>query len=262
MASKATAENLNQSNPVTYPHAPIVEAILDIQVKFPLVPPQSQFKQFANGVSSQFPHSLEVNPVQVKMAVPLQKGEPLVDKTFGPPSGFRLTTAHNDRVLQILPRGMTFSHLPPYTDWMTFRAEAVPLWERYVELVNPKSVTRVALRYINVINIPRDHIEIMDYFNFYPHLPEEIPQAMSGLYMQVQMPQTDLGTDVTAIVNFGLAGPVQPNVTKIVLDVDISATRDIFCTTDDVFNLLDTIRNRKNHVFEASITDNTRELFK
>jgi len=68
---------------------------------------------------------------------------------------------------------MTYSHLPPYSNWNAFRDEVRPLWERYVEFVKPEAVTRIALRYINRIYIPQTVYELSDYFRLYPQIPEK-----------------------------------------------------------------------------------------
>lgn len=244
-----------------YPRAPIAEAILDVQVRTSMVPSQGVFELLAKSLSTEFPQSADLNLNQFQVSVSATPAQ--VPPSFAHThrvSGIRLT--RNERVLVIQPRGMTFNHLPPYSSWEVFQPEARQLWERYVEFVKPEAVTRVALRYINRIEIPEVTFETSDYFRLYPQLPEKIPQNMSAFFMQIQMPQSDLGPDVIAAINFTPVASNREHNTSILLDIDVFALRNLSTSSDEVFNLLDVIRTRKNNLFEACITDRTRELFR
>jgi len=226
-----------------------------------MVPSQDVFEQMAKSLFSEFPVSadLNLNQFQVSVNATPAQGPPSFAHTHRV-SGIRLTG--NERVLLIQPRGMTFNHLPPYSSWEVFQPEARQLWERYVKFVKPEAVTRVALRYINRIEIPEVTFETNDYFHLYPQIPDMIPQDMSAFFMQIQMPQVDLGPDVTAAINFAPVQPSREHSTSILLDIDVFALRNLSTSSDEVFNLLDVIRARKNKLFEACITDRTRKLFK
>jgi len=156
---------------------------------------------------------------------------------------------------------MTFSHLAPYRSWKAFSNEARPLWERYVESVKPEAVTRVALRYINRIYIPLQNYELMDYFRLYPQIPEKIPQDITGFFMQFQMPQTDLTKNGMAVINIAATPPREDGAQGVILDLDVFATCELQPSTTEIFDLLEIIRIRKNELFEACITDRSRDLF-
>jgi uncharacterized protein (TIGR04255 family) len=244
-----------------YPRAPIVEAILDIQVKWSSPPAQDTFAQLAKSLEHEYPTSQSVGEVQVSLVnAPAFDSSSVTQSVHV--SGFRLTTSQNDRILQILPRGVTFSHLPPYTSWETFRSEARLIWDGYVEYAKPVAVTRVALRYINRIEIPMERFELSDYFNLYPEVPKTITQDMSGFFMQVQMPQNDLASDITAVINFAIAGRRDDGATGMLLDIDVFAVRDLPTSAGEVFELCNLLRVRKNEIFEASISEKARELFR
>lgn len=243
-----------------YPRAPIAEAILDVQVKTPTVPSQDVFEQLAKSLAAEFPQSASLNLNQFQVNVSPAPVAPSFAHSQMV-SGMRLARG-NERVLFIQPRGMTFNHLPLYTSWEVFQPEARKLWERYVEFVKPEAVTRVALRYINRIEIPEGTFETSDYFQLYPEIPKNIQQNMSAFFLQVQLPQGDLGPDVTAAINFTPVALTKENCTGMLLDIDVFALRNLSTSSDEVFNLLDVIRARKNEIFEACITDRTRELFR
>lgn len=244
-----------------YPKAPILEAVLDIQVRASTAPSQDVFLELARSLSTEFPQfaDLNLNHLQVSLAATSELSS--VAHSFQV-SGLRLYRPQNDRVLLIQPRGMTLSHLPPYTSWEDLQPEARRLWERYVEFVKPEGVTRVALRYINKIDLPHPKIELRDYFKLYPEIPSDIPQEVNAFFLQLQMPQFDLAPDLMAAINFTPTTRRDERTVSIVLDLDLYAVRGLPTSSDEVFKLLNLIRTRKNELFEACITDKARGLFR
>lgn len=173
--------------------------------------------------------------------------------------GHRLSKADDSRVLQVRRDGFAYSHLAPYTEWAIFRAEAYPLWEKYRSAVSDAKLARCALRYINRVDIPETKIELYDYFTLYPKIPEQLPQQdVMGMAMNLQMPQLDI--ECMAVINQALAAPAKPGHISVILDIDIFRLGIETWQDSDVWAFLDKLRDRKNEIFEACITDRTREL--
>src|SRR5262249_31475046 len=117
--------------------------------------------------------------------------------------GYQFTRADERRVLTTKLDGFSYSALAPYDRWRTFIQEARELWQLYRDAFHPTVVTRVALRYINRINIPLGTtglVRLEDYLQTYPQIADDLtPNTMSGFIMQVQIPQPDI--ESTLIVN-------------------------------------------------------------
>ncbi|WP_206999820.1 TIGR04255 family protein [Trinickia mobilis] len=62
-------------------------------------------------------------------------------------TGRRLESAHGLYVLQCRTSGFTLSRLSPYGEWKELREEARRLWESFRGVVEPVTVTRIAVRY-------------------------------------------------------------------------------------------------------------------
>lgn len=175
------------------------------------------------------------------------------------PIGFRLSKSDDSRVLQLRREGLAYSHMAPYTEWATFRAEAQPLWQQYRGALPDAKLVRCALRYINRVDIPETKIEVYDYFTLYPKIPEQLPQQdVMGMALSLQMPQPDL--ECVAVINQALVEPVKPGHISIVLDIDVFRLGIETWQDLEVWAFLDKLRDRKNEIFEACITDRTREL--
>jgi len=76
--------------------------------------------------------------------------------------------------------------------------------------------------------------------------------------MQLQLPQQDL--NCMLIINEALAQPTNPGIITVILDLDLFRQQIWKNDDEDIWQFLDKLRDRKNEVFEASITDKTREL--
>ena len=243
-----------------YSKAPIAEAVIDIQVRYsePLSP--SALSEFGQSVKSQLPLSDAIRALEVGLA---SLGQDNISSTFGQRNvGSRLTDESNSRVLQVRDVGFTYSHLPPYTEWGRFRREAELLWSEFVKICKPQIVTRCAVRYINKIVMPMPKFDAQRFFNIYPTVPVGIPQDIAGLFMQLQMPQTDLDDKSAAVINIAFDSSTSVEAPTIILDFDIFKIEEIEPMSGDVWKTLERFRTRKNELFEACITEETRELIR
>jgi uncharacterized protein (TIGR04255 family) len=243
-----------------YERAPVFEAVIDLHVRYADPPRNEWFSSCHEKLAAKFPTQNPIAEMQFGM---LQDPETQAVQTqFGQQSvGLRLTSESGNRVLQIQRRGFTYSHLAPYSRWESFRQEAEEHWKTFIEVCKVTEVTRVAVRYINRIVIPAASIELYDYFSLYPKIPQGIPQDVNGYSLQLRMPQNDLGTGAIAILSMGMEGPGGGNEIPILLDIDVSRLASWRPIGSDVWDFIERLRDRKNLIFEACITNKTRELF-
>jgi uncharacterized protein (TIGR04255 family) len=100
--------------------------------------------------------------------------------------------------------------------------------------------------------------DLRDFVRFYPEVSTDLTQQLAGFFLQVQIPQEDLGAML--ILNEALVPPSGPGVASVVLDIDLFKQGPKFESDDEVWNVLEALRLRKNLIFEGCITNNTREL--
>lgn len=241
-----------------YSKAPIIEAVIDIQIA-----PQSEailarLKELADTLKDRFPSQNKLNSVRMQVEHNAEDTAKNKSTTTLDEMGIRLVDEPNTRILQLKKTGFTYSHLPPYSDWASYSKEAKEYWELFVKYCEPEVATRTAVRYINRIDIPLATVEIDDYLNLYPQIPEGISQDVQGMHLQLQMPQTDIAS--MAVINEAVVEPAMPKGFSVIVDIDVfnSSTTAL----PDIWNLLEQLRNRKNEIFESIITDKTRELIR
>ena len=68
------------------------------------------------------------------------------------------------------------------------RDDAKQLWLHYVDLARPVSVARIALRYINRIEIPLPFEDYKEYVLTIPEIAPGIPQGLAHFFMRLEIP--------------------------------------------------------------------------
>lgn len=175
--------------------------------------------------------------------------------------GFKQISQDGKYIWQSRFKGFAFSRLAPYESWEPFQIEAMRLWLCYREQTQPQKVTRLAARFINRIDIPNTgKVELKDYFRTSPEISADLPQQLSGFFMQLQIPQIDLPGSV--LINQTMIPPVREGVISVVLDIDVFRDIDVPQKEEEIWDFFELLHRRKNDIFEACITDSTRELIK
>ncbi len=136
-----------------FPNAPISEALIDIRATFEEDDVLAKADHFAADVASRFPRKED----RIEIT-----GEVLLDRASGKDSssaksrktGYALFSDSREKAVQARIDGFTFSKMKPYESWENLRNEAIELWELYLKTLNPTRVMRLAVRYINRIELP------------------------------------------------------------------------------------------------------------
>lgn len=241
-----------------YDKAPITEAIIDIKTEQPAAlrfEDLEPIKQHLTGYTQG--ETRGIGQAMLQFAPSVQASAALK------PWALVFRNESNNQVLQVRLDGFTFSRLKPYEDFERLKSEARRLWDIYREFVRPKTITRVAVRYINQFDFPGDSVEPEEYLNTYPHIPDKLPAGLRNFgpfLMNLRMPQPDLKGLMT--INQGNTPIMIEGLIPIVLDFDLSVENPIVATEEELWAFFERLRERKNLYFEASITDKTRELIR
>ncbi len=239
-----------------YPKAPITEAIIDVRVTPVDGVPVSELRNAHLGQEVAYPRVEALNVAVGHMEV----GEQVSTTATTKQVGFWFRSADEKQLYQARLDGFSMNRLMPYESWDSFRAEARRLWDVYRSVANPESVIRIAVRYINRLDIPLPFRDFKDYLRTVPEVSADLPQGLTGYFMQLLLPQDDI--KAVAMLNEALIEPAVPNVASVVLDIDLFRTAELPTSDDGVWSLFEELHVRKNDIFEACITDQARELFK
>lgn len=242
-----------------YPKAPATEAVISIH--FTAIR-HRVFESFFQKRRTKYPHKHDVQEVSVQIK---PDAEPTSDVKK---TGIRLINQNSDRTVTLIEEQIATSHAPPYTKWENLYADAIENFEILDEIVDRVNVTKLSTRFINRIDIPLSDIgsnlNMQKYFNVGLYLPETV--VRQGTVQNFQMSFGFKGNQEScpyeASIQLGLCPPALIDHMSVLLDIDTITTQPIPKRKDDMWVLLEGLRNQKNHFFEECITDDTRKFFR
>jgi len=247
---------------MTHPHlsrAPIVEGLIDIQVK---QHPDWSAEQLDPLIAKLKGSYAQVKPLQqIHARVKLEQGKPPSQAIESKPGGYRLERQLPPFVILARREGFTLSRLAPYDTWDNLVIEARPLWQEYCNVCKPEAVTRVATRYINRIELPIEGLDFDDYLTAAPRVPRRLQQTLVHFLSRIVTPDPDSGASVAISQVLEEANPATRKV-PVLVDIDVYKQLDLSVDSEDVWGLLNKMRELKNCAFFDSLTPKALELFK
>ncbi len=248
------------SEPERFARAPIVEAALVVNATMKNQVDQEKLASFQERLESRYPGK------QVRMSWSGQwqfrPDTPPVAKTATEGAvGYLFTSPDGKQIVQARKDGFAFSRLQPYQDWKTFRREAADLWTRYVAHIQPHKIERIALRYINRIELPLPLHDLKDYVLTGPELAPGIPQKLSTFFFRAIVPLEQDGA-FASITETIAEDDTSKGVLPLILDIDVFRMGAFPLQVEKLFPYFDGLRNLKNLLFFNTLTDKTKALFR
>ncbi|MEH2295070.1 TIGR04255 family protein [Nostoc sp.] len=242
---------------IHYTKAPITEAVIDLSVDISFEGGVSSLSNFGHLIEGEYSKHGDLINLENKIQIGQDGTSVAANQTV---FGYRFLSSDNRQIVQARLDGFSLIRLAPYEKWEIFRDEARRLWNLYQVATNTKTVTRVAVRYINRLNLPLPLNDLKEYLLTAPEISPKLSQALSDYFMQLEIPQEDIGG--TLVLIEAIIPPSKDDLVSVLLDIDLFSNVAFSSTEDDHWNLLEAFRIRKNEIFEACITDKTRELLK
>jgi uncharacterized protein (TIGR04255 family) len=232
-------------------HAPIVEAVVEINCDLPPGTDWSQLQERAQGaLGTSYPKSTR----QMTRRDVRAPGADVV-------SGLQFKSEDEREVVQMRAQGYSFNRLAPYTSLDDYLPHIERSWNIFRELTGTPKIRAITLRFINRIMLPTIHgrVELQDYLRVSPQLPDETLEftGFLNLHSAVEV-KTGNQVNITLIME-PLAGDRLP----MILDIETLASRpdapdDWQAMRKSIFSL----RSLKNRVFERTLTEKCLNLFR
>lgn len=251
----------------SYPRAPIVEATLDLRV-------QSREDTGSDDDEFELLASLYSGDAEFEDPTPLytfssnltvDAGDTVIGRMPGRQIGYTFKKADETALIRANIDRYAYSRLGLYTDWSEFLKDAEQYWNRYRNLIDPAMVSAVGVRFVNRIVVPKPAIEIKDYLRTSVDVSPYLPQMIAGYFVQVGVPLEEYRAE--AVITTALGDSDQDeedSSTSLILDIDVRSSEELDVAAGDfdqsLLGVLSRLRDAKNFVFEACITDATRGL--
>lgn len=251
---------MNQSD-LKLPNPPIVEAVLDIECDLPPGQQLAALEEPARNVlCDRYP---KVRPqvileqlIEAKPEVP-----PKVTVRHGV-QALQFVQDDERQLVQVRIQGYSFNRLAPYTSLDDYLPEIERTWRLYVELAKPVQIRVIRLRYINRILLPTaaGRVQLDDYFNIAPRLPEEEKLTLVGFLNQHTAEEVETGNQVNIVLT---AQPLEGDRLPVIFDNAVTSPKP--GEPEDwswISSRIQVLRDLKNRIFRSALTKPCLDLFR
>jgi uncharacterized protein (TIGR04255 family) len=241
-----------------YKKPPITEAIIQVAVKTPLS--DDLLDKIHKRLLEDYP-SLVQRVMASEFEIEVTDAGPRIKQ---PTPGYKLTGSDGASAVIVFPKAITTSRLAPYEGWETFFGRSRQNWEVWKRLAGWHEIARVGVRYVNRIDIPLreagEPVDLEGYLTVSPTMPPNI--GLSPMNHFAVNAQAALGKDnCKLLLNVGSAPSPLVQTASFILDIDVVLDAGLPQNDDALWTQINRMREYKNTIFEASITDKTRNLF-
>jgi len=235
---------------------PIVEALVDLRASVPGDP--GTFIALAGKLRDEFPVNEQQNEVQG--TIEIKEGK-VVLPHVSPPSfaGVRIANVDKTVYVQFRPDGFTLNNCKVYMGGDQLIDKALSLWEALVERNRPEIVSRVAMRYINRLELPlKDGDPFERYLTSAPKLPRGTPNLVSEFLTRIVGHDTQRQATAVVIQQLKQQGEQPVSVT---VDVDVFRAESFPVDSAALREVLSSLRLVKNNTFFSLLTDETVSFY-
>jgi uncharacterized protein (TIGR04255 family) len=235
-------------------NAPITEAVIDLQARLSTNFQVSSFLPLKQELYNHYPGFRQRRFISGGFG--FERDRPIIKTAENSGvDGYIFTSEDNKCAVQFRKDGFTFSRLKPYTNWGNVYSEAMRLWGIYLDKAKPTAVTRVAVRFINLLQIPLPINDFTDYLTTPPGIPRETPQIVRSFFSKVVINDNEKGLDANIIQ--ALEKGIGTDNANIILDIDAYKVKDF--NINENFNLsFSQLRDLKNRIFSVVLPKKLR----
>jgi len=252
---------MNGSQP-EFPHlknAPISEALIDLRVRLDPGFEVMGLKDLHREFEAEFPIVEEQKLLQQTFG-PLGAPDAKVEVQHFGIRGFLFKSQDGKNIIQFRKDGFTFNRLHPYTSWGEMFPQAWHFWKLFSAAVHPVEISRIAVRYINKLQLPGPGIELRAYLKTAPVVPPGAPGQVNGFASRLIIVDAEKGHAANVIQI--MESTADPAALTTILDID--AYKDDLSNTSEEALLRDfsALRTFKNQIFFGSLGEKALELYR
>jgi len=237
-----------------YPRPPITEAVLEVRVEGKLS--ARDMERCVERFRRQYKNVENITEFEINF----EDGKPISRPKS---TGFKLTSENAVDLLLLNPSSVASIRLAPYSRWEDLLESAKSNFDTFTKLLGRQVVSRIGARFVNRIDVPSKLMvgrSWNDFFRLGANVPGEVARAYGSYYVNLGARSEE---GVMIVINTGVIGDnVLLDHTSVLLDIDVALEGDIPQRIDDMWARAEVLRKVKNRIFESSITDRCRELFR
>jgi uncharacterized protein (TIGR04255 family) len=237
-----------------------MEAVLDIQVQLPASIRLGQLEAMHRDIRDRYPNRRTRKRLEGSVNV-MPEGEVRIATPPPTEDGYLFQSRDGKRIVQARLDGFSFNQLKPYDTWETLRDEAKEHWARYVDIARPESIKRIAVRYINRMELPLPITDFRDYVRTAPEIAPEVPQAVQNFFLRLEIPYPGGALAIVTETVQPAADPPNAKTLPLILDIDVIRAESFTPPFTDIWEKFEELRRMKNDIFFSTITPLAETLF-
>ena len=247
-----------------YDSPPIVEAVAEVVFANGELTP-SALQQLALKLAADYPGEPQLK-TQVSIVATLQPGvdgqQPaLTTQNAVAPQTLVLSSADGNQQLNLSVNRLSVHGLRPYPGWDRLRRALADGVHIYKKATGATQIARVAVRYIDRIALPKDEGLILEeYFITLARRPVAMGSALKGFSQSLHT--FDTARNVHTVLHQASGPPTAAGAPVILFDLNILSDFSGGIDDDAWLKRLDELHTLQREIFEQSITDRTRALFR
>ena len=242
-------------------NAPITEAMIDLRVELPPDFDLDVIRRLHAKLRSNYPNIQERFRLQSEFQ--FEVGKDSKSSAVQTQDGYTFTSKDKLNVLQAHTSGVTFSRLKPYKNWESFYKEAKRVWNIFSEGTHPVSITRIATRFVNRLELPLPVRDLKDFLTSVPDIPPRLPQQLISFVSRVVIPEPRLGAlAVITQASQDRNEDDSKDIAPVLLDIDVFKESHFEPDGKQAWTMLDDFREVKNRIFFESITEKLENIYK
>jgi len=238
-----------------YANPPIIEAVCEFRLThdsaWDLTTPGLVYEE----VREDFPNK-EQRLIQEVEMTPGPRG---LDQKIRTSERILFLTNERKTFIQVGPHLLAVNCLKHYPTWGEFKPRIEKAFRALTHTVDIKGLQRIGLRYINMIEIPGQSINLDIYFEFRPFLGQKLPQNMLNFIIGCELPFFDKRDSCR--VELTRAVSDKPEISAFVLDLDYFLVQPQTVSADQALEWVETAHQNLEEIFEGCITESLREIF-
>lgn len=238
-----------------YKLPPIIEALCQFQFE-----PDSSWDLTIPGliyekVQKTFPKRNQIAQINIGIAADAE----VIGQQIGALPLMQFLSETGNTLIQVGQNLLTVNQLKPYSSWEEFLPFIEEGLQAYRDAAHPGNIQRVALQYLNRIEIENSG-RLEEYLNLYPFLGKELPQNIGAFVVGVQISRESerdlLNLQLTRL------NVEASNEVALILDLNYMLAKPREIALDHVLEWVNNAHDYIEEIFEACITERLRQRFK
>jgi uncharacterized protein (TIGR04255 family) len=162
-------------------------------------------------------------------------------------------------LIQVGQHLLSINHLKPYAGWEHFRPKIKMAYDTLGGITEINGIDRMALVYIDRIEIPGKRIELEEYFKFYPQLGPELPHDHMNFMVGVEFPYHD-NRDFCKI-QLTAAMATKKDHLALLLTTEYYLARQKAIPPENALDWMEEAHTTVQRLFKGCITEKLEDVF-